>query len=359
MKNKTAPYFYVENERKLAGDMITEKTVLILGAGASRPYGFPTGDELRQMILKATKPVSLQTQQTYDLLGDMGFLGDKIKDFRKEYLQDQISIDAFLENNEEFMGIGKALIAHCLLPCESYMNLYEYEETGLAQSIPYLADKPGEVEKRLDGPWYKLLFERLTVNTSFEELLNNKVSYITFNYDRSLEYYLYTSLSSHYKNEYSSKKEFDEIFKQIPIVYVYGNLGSLLPDKDGGKVSYGSSNIDVDIVRTSASKIDLIRKGNSDSYSLKKAFELLSDPEVLHIYFLGFGFDSENMKRLKLDKIINPVILSVGGTKFNLPIDRINEVNKTRVTGQTTPRVYIELDEATVFDFLYNYEQLV
>jgi len=31
--------------------MIKEKTVLILGAGASKPYGFPTGEELRREII--------------------------------------------------------------------------------------------------------------------------------------------------------------------------------------------------------------------------------------------------------------------------------------------------------------------
>ena len=32
--------------------MITEDTLLILGAGASFPYGYPTGKELRHIICK-------------------------------------------------------------------------------------------------------------------------------------------------------------------------------------------------------------------------------------------------------------------------------------------------------------------
>lgn len=32
--------------------MITENTIFILGAGASKPYGFPTGAELREQICK-------------------------------------------------------------------------------------------------------------------------------------------------------------------------------------------------------------------------------------------------------------------------------------------------------------------
>jgi len=32
--------------------VINENTVLIIGAGASAPYGFPTGSELRSEILK-------------------------------------------------------------------------------------------------------------------------------------------------------------------------------------------------------------------------------------------------------------------------------------------------------------------
>jgi hypothetical protein len=32
--------------------LIRQKTVFVLGAGASRPYGFPPGEELRAQILK-------------------------------------------------------------------------------------------------------------------------------------------------------------------------------------------------------------------------------------------------------------------------------------------------------------------
>jgi len=36
--------------------MITKPTVLVIGAGASKPYGFPTGQELRDYILELANP---------------------------------------------------------------------------------------------------------------------------------------------------------------------------------------------------------------------------------------------------------------------------------------------------------------
>ena len=39
--------------------MFTVPTVLVLGAGASVPYGYPTGDELIDIIIEHTKILGL------------------------------------------------------------------------------------------------------------------------------------------------------------------------------------------------------------------------------------------------------------------------------------------------------------
>src|SRR3546814_6176852 len=38
----------------LGGSVSTQKKVLVLGAGASKPYGYPLGAELRELILQLT-----------------------------------------------------------------------------------------------------------------------------------------------------------------------------------------------------------------------------------------------------------------------------------------------------------------
>lgn len=72
------------------------------------------------------------------------------------------------------------------------------------------------------GDWYQYFCDKL--NTSFEEFDQNKISIITFNYDRSLEHSLFTALKNSYaKNDRDCASK----LKNIPIVHVYGQLGYL------------------------------------------------------------------------------------------------------------------------------------
>jgi len=61
----------------------------------------------------------------------------------------------------------------------------------------YCEDKVVMFER---GDWYQYFCDKL--NTSFEEFDQNKISIITFNYDRSLEHSLFTALKNSYgKND--------------------------------------------------------------------------------------------------------------------------------------------------------------
>jgi hypothetical protein len=65
--------------------MITVPTVLVLGAGASAPYGFPSGAELRRIIISSLKP-KLPRGQLPTLLIASGFSIEEINDFRAELM---------------------------------------------------------------------------------------------------------------------------------------------------------------------------------------------------------------------------------------------------------------------------------
>ena len=150
--------------------MITTPTVLVLGAGASCPYGFPTAKQLRNDICEA---FSNRDTPASRLLGDNVAPAKKFLEFREAFWKSGTSsVDAFLEGRPEFLDVGKFAIAYCLIPYENEQNLYDPPEP--------------------DGDWYSHLSKIL--NSSFDEFENNKLSIITFNYDRSLDHYLFTSL---------------------------------------------------------------------------------------------------------------------------------------------------------------------
>ena len=74
--------------------MIEQKTVLVLGAGASAPFGFPTGQLLKDLICIETlwRPGSKQ------LLGKLGFNEDIVIRFRKALeISSRPSVDALLD----------------------------------------------------------------------------------------------------------------------------------------------------------------------------------------------------------------------------------------------------------------------
>jgi hypothetical protein len=178
--------------------MITKPTVLVLGAGASMDYGYPSGAGLLENILKQNN-----SSEWKWLFRQKEISNNDIEQYRNAlYLSQQPSVDAFLEHRPEFIDIGKLTMALYLMSCEEEVVLYDF---GI----------------RTKG-WYHYLLN--SINTGFDEFVENKLSIITFNYDRSLEYFLFTAL----KNTYNKSDDvIAEVVKKIPIIHVHGYLGPL------------------------------------------------------------------------------------------------------------------------------------
>ena len=97
--------------------MITKPTVLVLGAGASMAYGFPSGIELRDNILMELEGVNI------NILRGLGHAPHELENFKKAFTRSPVySIDAFLERRLEFMDLGKSLNTNHLLPIEKSNN---------------------------------------------------------------------------------------------------------------------------------------------------------------------------------------------------------------------------------------------
>ncbi len=123
--------------------MITENTLFILGAGASAAYGYPTGSELRRLIIKefiADFHNSLFPDERIHL-PNSSFIKEFAYAFDKS---DDILIDYFLHtcNNESYVKIGKQAIA---------LYIQKSDEKYLSSwNIEYNQDD-----------WYPVLFSKL------------------------------------------------------------------------------------------------------------------------------------------------------------------------------------------------------
>ena len=273
--------------------MIKIPTVFIVGAGASKPYGFPIGRELVTLICNnLINDQSRYFKQLYDL---EHYNRSDILGFRNQLLYSgKGSVDAFLEHRKNCIQIGKYAIAQVLIEFEDSQKLF------------------------VKGDWYQYLYEKL--NTSFEEFDQNKIGIITFNYDRSIEHYLFKAL----KNSYGkSDEECASKIKNIPIIHVHGQLG-YLPWQDKPAREYKRESRDViNAISIAASGIRIIHEDinvNEDELFIA-AHSLLRGAE--RIYFLGFGYNETNVKRLSI-----PRGKFLQGTSYNLENAEIQDVNR-------------------------------
>ena len=265
--------------------MVTVPTLFVLGAGASIPYGYPSGKGLRRKIVEDLEP---------DL--DSHFNKDSSLDsFEKEQYKEKAkklmnvfgnapieSIDKFLALNPSFEDIGKLAIAFLIL---------EYEKKS---SFNESLKKPNQ-------DWYSHLFNQMTSSfkspDDYMKFKDNKVSFITFNYDRSLEHVLLSGFrNAFYDNRGQIEMEMVDIsswhenYFPFPLIHVYGQIGE--PGWLWGR-DYREM-YDFQKIKTYSKGIRVI--GERTENSNDKIGKMFA--EAKKIYFLGFGYADENLEAI-------------------------------------------------------------
>lgn len=264
-----------------------KNAVFVLGAGASCPYGFPSGKELRQEICGHYVSEYTHYLNTYKrtIVPIMPQEQHKAREFTDTFRESSTqSIDLFISRNPEFRDMGKRAIIFRILG----------DERG-----SFFGEAMGE---NATQDWYTWLFGKLTDELvkkgDYERFGENDVSFITFNYDRSLEHFLYRSLVKSFNGIPADRIQ--EQLEQIRICHVFGRVGPLeWQAKDGG-VEYGApvASTDVDAL---CNNIRIVYE-EEDSPELKEARNVLSTAS--RVFFLGFGYAKENLDALKIPKVL-------------------------------------------------------
>jgi len=280
-----------------------ESITFILGAGASIPYGYPSGPKLVELILdsldmnytplyyyKSKKPGSSnysltavnQAYTDYSLFVNYGYPSSLISEFGIALKNsDKDSIDSFLLERTEFYDIGKFAIANCILKCEIPTE-FEFVERN----------------------WLKYLWNK--INVTRNHFANCKISFITFNYDRVLEYYFYNSLKHSFN---LNDKDIIEVLKTKPILHLHGSIGNL-PWQDqekGFDYNFDGQNFQNHYSRVvkASEKIKIIYDKIDQDPIFDYAAETINYSDK--VYALGFGFHSLNLNRLKIDILKVPI----------------------------------------------------
>lgn len=277
--------------------MFSKKTVFIIGAGASISYGFPSGKQLKNNILNMSIVEAEAELEHVINVRRGGLYKQFIEELRDSESQ---SIDTFWEHkkeNEDYQTIGKLLIGLEILKCE-----YEHENNR----------KSRKQEIRPDD-WCQYFIGKLMPH--FEKLEKEQVTFLTFNYDRSLEYQLYKALKA--RNGLSEQETFKKLSK-MPIIHLHGSIGELdhasysadyIPYAEF-KMNSGpfkrktSENSTVDEPRSDfynrvISNIKIVHEdGIQDSKEFKEAHGAINSSK--QVVLLGFGYLEDNIRRLKL-----------------------------------------------------------
>ncbi len=243
--------------------MINTPTVLILGAGASAPYGFPLGRGLRDLVCGISAPTVTVVAAAAG--HDEGQVEEFVTTLRHS---GYTSVDWFLEDRTEFISVGKAAIAAALIPLELPERLFPPHAPG--------------------GHWYELLLN--TLETPQGAFAENQLSIITFNYDRSLEHYLLRVLETRRRSE----RHAIEALRSIEIIHVHGALGQLPPLARGGR-EY-SPTLNRETACAAAEQIYVVGEVSGDTEAFNRARAVLGQAQKID--FLGFGYHPESVRRL-------------------------------------------------------------
>lgn len=373
--------------------MINNDTVLVLGAGASMDYGFPSGEQLIEDIINYLEG-KIQVAPVIKRIFVALILYKYFKNKTEKTLHDcyrlveefistfknasPASIDDFLDKNtrEEFKIIGKICVVITISRCENSETdfMTEWKDTDIShryfRELQYSIDRRNDTFIRghleLIRGWYNYLWEKIYEGNIENNL--SKLTFITFNYDRSLERFLYTRLINllNLKDD-DAIKLFNEF---VVIHHVYGQLGFFKWQKDC-KVINDYKTLDFGLLRAKLDPFSVIdnerfaddlnalpsKLAKEENDYLDKILSIVGEvktyteaveqphPKISkrilntkRIFFLGFGYHKQNLKWLNPDgKKIKPVLAGTTYKFGKAQTENIERLFRDTVTNTERP----------------------
>lgn len=274
--------------------MFSRNTLFVVGAGASAELDMPVGEMLTKDIAKlldywveAGRLVK-GDPAIYNTLQKVGRADERWAQNRFFYSGREMaeamgiapSIDTFLEShasNEEFVFLGKLGIVRAIAMAErsSTLNRTSFNIRDYANT------------------WYYRLARQLFSGVPVEtpEAAFDGVSFVDFNYDRCLPYFLTEALRVYFR---ISPQQASEIVQSVPIIHPYGDLGSVHQGTKG-HVPFAPNSLNLiqaaDNIKTYSE--------SADSEIANQIAAVVEDAETF--IFLGFGFHQQNVELLDIN----------------------------------------------------------
>lgn len=278
--------------------MPSEKLVLVIGAGASKEFGLPTGWELKDKIARflsckvnhpgTVKFVDSRAQGIYEELKRRSHSTNAAQGYFdaanaiSKNMAVAPSIDNFLDTHRAdtfIVELGKASIAQLITAGEAESKLF------VSHSNSYNTLDLESVSQT----WLGLLFSRLVAQRDFSsfEAKIREVKFISFNYDRVIQQFFWYAVQSYFRK---SPEDAMNLVNLLDIEYVYGSVGTF-SQSTLGFTSFGSIND----VLGAAKSIRTFTEGSSENFQSTIANKIQGAKGIM---FLGFGFLELNIEAL-------------------------------------------------------------
>lgn len=284
--------------------MSNKSLTVIVGAGASREVGLPTGAELKSTI---SSRLNFQFEHGVAKKGGDYEIYEAVKQrvrnsggtdnnpywraaWRiRDAMPQAISIDNFIDTHqgdEKIELCGKLAIAKSILDAEKRSTLYVNPYKGKSQ-INFASTEEA---------WLNPFFRLITENCRSADLAGrlSKVSVVCFNYDRCIEHYLHGALQNYYGIPANSASE---LINSMDIYHPYGTVGRLPWQPGSDRVEYGADANSHQLLEI-AGQIKTFTEGTDpDSSEIEEI--RASTRESIRLLFLGFAFHRLNMQLLR------------------------------------------------------------
>ncbi len=283
----------------------SKKTLLIIGAGASVPFGMPTAAELKRKILAPETPLSLLSEcLKCDSSVENGECPSpdsqsEVSDWWKGFTHSfrnhaSDSIDRFAADHKTdraMRKLARAAVAAHLVPLEMRaLGCDISNTTGTAAETVVEARRLAPIDTRLPATvvdnWHKWIINAVG---PIPDVPIENLKVITFNYDRLFE----IAIMMHLVDGLGCR--FHEAIKTVlgmEIVHVHGDLGYDLYSLERNRWISSVGAVPGDAVRMAVRNLRLMpdeRNGEGGPLSQARAHVKWAD----RIIALGFGFDLE------------------------------------------------------------------
>ncbi len=273
--------------------------VLILGAGASVPYGFPTGNELKNWICdmwvyrdRATATYDLNVHPSpdrptriYHALKSINVNPDDVANVGKQLSESKLpSIDRLeFHRGEAIAQTARMLISALLLDCESTDALRN---------------------PRADGDWFSLLWANLTAGKKrIDDIDLQRLAIFTFNYERSVEQLFLSACIATYGASEDAAAEF---VARIRIEHLYG-ITTRLPTMHKQGIDFDCDRSQLhDAIERAQKEIWLIDDARKQQQAAFVELRAAIEGAKL-VTFLGYGFDEVNDQKLGVGDLVREV----------------------------------------------------